>query len=119
MIGARGVVRVDLQHHLLTHALDCLEIPKQKWTGIIASTVRASVEALAYMIQISFSISRQSSNFDADDPKSSCASHENLLSVGRKRKVQRDSDDLRALQIRWKRIYGDRNGDRRPPLPPT
>ena len=39
------MVRVDL----LTPALDFLENPNQKWTGIIESIVRASVEKLAYM----------------------------------------------------------------------
>ena len=33
VVGARGMVRVDL----LTPALDFLEIPKQKWTGILES----------------------------------------------------------------------------------
>ena len=75
------MVRVDL----ITPTLEFLEIPKQKWTGIIEVTLRASVEELAYVNRIRFSTSSQSNIFDADDPKSSCASHENLLSVGSKR----------------------------------
>ena len=98
---------------LLTPELKFLEIPKQKWTGIIEATNCASVEELAR-----FSTSSQNSIFDSDDPKLSYASHENLP------QDPKDSDDLRALQIRWKRINGDRglqngspdnNGDRRPP----
>ena len=38
----------------------------------------------------------------------SYASHENLLSVGSRCKIPRDSNDLRARQIRWKRINGER-----------
>ena len=49
------------------------------------------------MNRIRFSISSQN-NFDTDDPKSSCASHENPLSVGNKRKIPRDIEDLRAQQ---------------------
>ena len=73
-------------------------ITKQKWTGIIESTVHASVEELTYMKRIRFSISSKDNKFDTDDPKSSCASHENLLSVGNKSKIPRDSEDLRAQQ---------------------
>ena len=107
----------------LTPALEFLEIPIQKWTGIIKATVRASVEELAHMNRICFSMSSQNSIFDSDDPKLSYASHTNLLSVGSKRKIPKDSDDLRARQIRCKQINGDQrlqhgspdNGDRRPP----
>ena len=113
------MIRVDL----LTPALEFLEIPKQKWTGIREATVRASVEEMAYMSRIRFSTTSQNGIFDTDDPKSSCFSHENLLNVGSKRKIPRDSGDFRARQTRWKRINGDRgqqhgppdNGDRRPP----
>ena len=54
---------------LLTPALEFLEIPKQKWIGIIKATVRASVEELAYMNRIGFSTSSQSSPLDTDDPE--------------------------------------------------
>ena len=99
---------------LLTPALDfrVLEIPQQKWTGITEATVRASVEELAHInrirfstssqnsiFRIRFSTSSQNSIFHSDDPKLSYASHENLLSVGSKRKFPKDSDDLRARQI--------------------
>ena len=43
VVGAWGMVKVDL----LIPALEFLEILKQKWNGIIKSTVRASVEELA------------------------------------------------------------------------
>ena len=39
VVGARGMVSVDL----LTPALEFLQIPKQKWAGVIGATVRASV----------------------------------------------------------------------------
>ena len=105
---------------LLTPVLEILEIPKQKWTGIIDAAVRASVEELAHMNRIRFPTSSQNSIFDSDDPKSSYAAHKNLLSVGRKHKFPKDSDDLRARQIRWKQINDDHrlqhgspgNGDR-------
>ena len=45
MVGALGMVRTEL----LTPALEFLEIPKQKWAGIIEATVHESVEELAYM----------------------------------------------------------------------
>ena len=62
-------------------------------TGIIEATVHASVKELAYMNRISFSTSSQNSIFDTDDPKSSCTSHETLLSVGSKRKIPRESEN--------------------------
>ena len=94
MVGPLGMVRTIL----LTPALELLEILKQKRTGIIEATVRASVEEQAHMNRIcldSFSTgtSSQNSIFDSNDPKLSYASHE---SVGRKRKIPKDSDDLRA-----------------------
>ena len=61
---------------LLTPTLEFLEIPKQKWTGIIEATVRASVEELAHMNRIRFSTSSQNSIFHSDDPKLSYASHD-------------------------------------------
>ena len=108
---------------LLTPELEFLEIPKQKWTGIIQTSVCALVEELAHMNRIRFFTSNQNSVFHSDDPILSYASHEDLLSVGRKRKIPQDSNDLRARQIRWKKINGDQrlqhgspcNGDRRPP----
>ena len=48
------------QTELLTPALEFLEIPIQKWTGIIEATVLASVE-LAHIIEIRFSTSSQNS----------------------------------------------------------
>ena len=72
---------------LLTPALDFLEISKQKWTGTIKSTIRESLEELADMNRVCFSLSSQNSNFDTDDPKLSCAPHENFLSVGNRRKI--------------------------------
>ena len=74
------------------------------------------------MNRIRFSTASQSNTFDMDGPKSSCASHEDLLSVGSKLKIPRDNEDFRARQIRWERINGDReqqnapphNGDQRP-----
>ena len=75
---------------LLTPAFEFLEIPKQKWAGIIEATVSASVEELAYMNRVRFSTCSPNSIFDNDDPKSSYAVHENLLSVGRKRKIPKD-----------------------------
>ena len=50
------------------------------------------------MNRIHFSVSSQNNNFDADEPKSSYASHENLLSVGNKRKIPKDNEDLSAWQ---------------------
>ena len=85
---------------LLKPALEFLEILKQKWTGIIEATVCASVEELAHMNRIRFSTSSQNSIFDSDDPKWPYASHENLLSVGSKRKIPKDSADLWARQDR-------------------
>ena len=105
---------------LLTPELEFLEIPKQKWTGIIEATVRASVEELAHMNRIRFSTSSQNSIFDSDDPKLSYAPHENLLTVGRNRKIQIDSNDLRARQITWNQINGDPRLQRgSPEHPPT
>jgi hypothetical protein len=121
MVGARGMI----QRNQLTDALEFLEVPRQKWTTIIACTIRASLEGLAYMNQIRFSISQQHSTFDTDDPKEVKTTQEKLLSVGRKRKIPKNGDDLQAMQLRWKRIVrarghqpprstsGDQNNPRR------
>ena len=45
---------------LLTPAREFLEIPKQKWTGIIKATIRALVEELEHMNRISFSTAKTS-----------------------------------------------------------
>ena len=95
VVRARGMVRADLLTPIMM--LDFLEIPKQNWTGIIeiyCPRIGPSVEELAYMNRIRFSIFNQNNSFDTDDPNLSCASYENLLSVGNKRKTQRDTEDL-------------------------
>jgi len=100
VIGARGMVR----HDQLMKALEFLEIPQQKCKTIIDCTVRASVEGLAYMHRIRFSASNQHNVFDTDDPKVIAANQEKLLSAGRKRKIQKDADDLRAMHQKWQRL---------------
>lgn len=71
------------------------------WTGIVEATFRASIEEVANLNRIHFSESthNQSSSFDTDDPKLSCISRENFLSVGSKRKFSQDSKYLRAQTI--------------------
>ena len=121
VVGARGMAR---RNHLIK-ALEFLEIPKQKWTSIIECTVRASVEGLAYMHRIRFSTSTQHSIFDTDDPIATAAQNERLLSVGRKRRVPKDAEDLRPTYLKWQRLtnphgYQPRaptNGDRPQPTP--
>ena len=104
VVGARGMIK---RSHL-TDALEFLEIPRQKWATIIDCTIRTSLEGLAYMNQIRFSISQQNNTFDTDDPKESRVTQERLLSVGRKRKIPKNGDDLQAMQLRWRRIVGAR-----------
>jgi hypothetical protein len=116
VVEAREMAR---RNHLI-EALEFLEIPKQKWTSIIECTVRASVEGLAYMHRIRFSTSTQHSIFDTDDPIATAAQNERLLSVGRKRRVPKDAEDLRPTYLKWQRLtdphgYQPRaptNGDR-------
>ena len=93
-----------VRHDQLMKALEFLEIPQQKCKTIIDSTVRASVEGLAYMHRIRFSASNQHNVFDTDDPKVIAANQEKLLSAGRKRKIQKDADDLRAMHQKWQRL---------------
>ena len=100
VVGARGMIRRDQ----LTESLEFLEIPKQKWAAMIDCTIRTAVEGLAYMNRIRFSVSNQHNIFDTDDPKVIAANQEKLLSVGRKRKIPKDAEDLRAVQQKWKRI---------------
>ena len=52
------------------------------------------------MNQIRLSISQQNNTFDTDDPKESRVTQERLLSVGRKRKIPKNGDDLQAMQLR-------------------
>ena len=92
VVGARGMVRRDL----LTTALEFLEIPKQKWATMIESTVRTSVEGLAYMHRIRFSESNQNNTFDTDEPIVIITNQKKLLSVGHKHKIPKDPEDLRA-----------------------
>jgi hypothetical protein len=69
---------------VLIQALEFLEIPKQKWTSMVESTVCASVdvcasvEGLAFMHRIWFSTSTQHSIFDTGHPMASGARKERL-----------------------------------------
>ena len=81
--------------------LRSISLKSQNGTGIIEFTFSTSVEQLVNINRICFSVSSQNNNFDTDDPKSSCTSHENLLSEGNKRKIQKvseESEDLSVLQ---------------------
>ena len=64
-MGARGLVH----EQSLQDALEFLDIPREQRSPIIVrDTVRASVEALAFMCRLQFSPSLQNRTFDTDDP---------------------------------------------------
>jgi hypothetical protein len=94
VFGARGMARRDQ----LTQALEFLDIPKEKWTSIIESTVRASVEGLAYMHRIL--VLYIDSTQDLRNPMESAARQERLLSAGRKQKAPTDAKDHRPRYLK-------------------
>ena len=54
----------------LQDALKFLGIPHKKWPSTLQDSVRASIEALAFICRQGFSLSLQNGTFDADDPQS-------------------------------------------------
>jgi hypothetical protein len=60
----------------VTTTLEFLEISKQKWATIIEHSIRKTIEGLAYMNRIRFSLSSQHKNFDTDDPTALAANQE-------------------------------------------
>ena len=53
----------------LHDTLKFLDIPHKQWSSIVQDSVRASVEALAFMCRLRFSPSLQNRTFDTDDPQ--------------------------------------------------
>jgi hypothetical protein len=51
-----------------------------------------------------FSASTQHSNFDTDDLIATAAQNERLLSIGRKRRVPKDAEDLRPTYLKWQPV---------------
>ena len=58
-MGARGLVHEQSLH----------DIPREQRSPILRDTVRAYVEALAFMSRLRFSPSLQNRTFDTDDPQ--------------------------------------------------
>ena len=65
VVGARGLI-----HELsLQDALEFLDMPHEQRSPIVRDTVRASVEALAFMCRLCFSSSPQNRTLDTNDPQ--------------------------------------------------
>ena len=69
------------------HSGICICTPHRQWSSIVQDSVRASVEALAFMCRLSFSPSLQNRTFNTDDPQSYLKMHAANQQSGRKRKV--------------------------------
>ena len=85
----------------LQDALGVLDVPSEQKASIVRGTVRASVEALAFMCRLCFSSSLQKRTFDSDDPHPELnqvthAADQNVTSVGNER--------LSSTLLHWSKI---------------
>ena len=71
----------------LQDALEFLDIPREQRSPILRDTVRASVEALAFMSRLCFSPSLQNRTFDTDDPQENQVTNLADQNLSRKRKA--------------------------------
>ena len=100
IVGARGLI---CEQHL-TSALDFLGIPQSRWSVIIASTVQESIETLACMHKIRYSMQCKQTISTIKDPGPRSILQDQSLSRGTKRKRSTQTDDLHVLQKKWKLI---------------
>ena len=100
VVGTRGFVHEQSLHDTLKF----LDIPHKQWPSIVQDSVRASVEALAFMCRLRFSPSLQNRTFDTDDPQSFLTMHAADQRSGRKRKAISNEKSLISTFQRWSKI---------------
>ena len=99
-MGARGLVHEES----LQDALEFFDIPREQRSQIVRDTVRASVEALAFMYGLRFSPSPQNRTFDTDDPQSNQVTNAADQNLSRKRKNAVSKESLASTLLRWSKI---------------
>ena len=100
VVGTWGLVH----EHSLHDTLKFLGIPHKQWSSIVQDSVRASVEALAFMCRLRFSPSLQNRTFDTDDPQSFLTMHAADQRSGRKRKAISNEKSLISTFQRWSKL---------------
>jgi hypothetical protein len=93
VVGIRGFAKVK---HLQA-ALHFLNIPRRKWSAIIADSVLTSVQALAYLHRIRYSAANSLSTADR--------THFPVIPTAMSKKRQRSTaDSMEATRQRWDRL---------------
>ena len=100
MVGTRGFVHEQSLHD----TLKLLDIPHKQWSSIVQDSVRASVEALAFICRLRFSPSLQNWTFDTDDPQFYLQMHAADQRPGRKRKAISNENSLISTFHCWSKI---------------
>ena len=100
VVGTQGFVYEQSLHDMLKF----LDIPHKQWSSIVQDSVRASVEALAFICRLRFSPSLQNRTFDTDDPQSYLTMHAADKRSGRKRKAISNEKSLISTFQRWSKI---------------
>jgi len=100
IVGARGLI---CEQHLTT-VLDYLDIPQSRWSLIISCTVQESIETLAYMHKIRYSLQNKNKISITMNPGSRSILQDQLQRRGNKRKRLNQTDDSQALLKKWKSI---------------
>ena len=100
VVGARGLVH----EQSLQDALEFLDIPREQRSPIVRDTVRASVEALAFMCRLRFSPSLQNRTFDTDDPLPNQVANAADQNLSRKRKTTVSKESFASTIQRWSKI---------------
>ena len=80
VVGTRGFVHEQSLHG----ALKFFDIPHKQWSSIVQDSVRASVEALAFMCRLRFCPSLKKRTFDTDEPQSYLTMHASRSKIWQK-----------------------------------
>ena len=88
----------------LQDVLEFLDMPREQRSPIMWDTVRASVEALAFLCRLRFSPSLQIWAFDSDNPLPNQLTNAADQNFSRKRKTAVPKESLASTLLRWTTI---------------
>ena len=100
VVGTQGLVH----EQSVQDALEFLDIPREQRYPIVLDTVRASVEALAFICKLRFSPSLQNRTFDTDNPIPNQVTNAADQNLRRKRKTAVAKESLASTLLRWSKI---------------
>ena len=99
-MGAQGLGH----EQSLQDAIEFLDIPREQRSPIVLDTVRASVEAQAFIYSLCFSPSLQNRTFDTDDPQLNQVTNAADQNLSKKRKTTVPKESLASTLVRWSKI---------------